>query len=260
MKASPTVPLRIRVTICALFFCSSSAWAADEIQVYTDDINEPGKAALELHTNYVVEGRKVANYEGELPPHHVLNINPEFSLGITKRVELGLYLPMAYDVGNSTAYSNGVKFRVKWLNADNPADLYYGVNFELGRTPLRVAEDKWNAEIRPIVGVERGLWAVAFNPILGFSVSGSSQKPEFEPAIKINRRISGDVAVGVEHYAGLGVIDHLSPARQQSHATYLVTDFHAGGFDFNLGLGRGWNEGDDKWTLKLIIGGIPLGK
>ncbi|MEW6312513.1 MAG: hypothetical protein AB1513_00450 [Pseudomonadota bacterium] len=242
-------------------FCIGTiAHAADEIQVYTDDINDPGKAALELHTNYVIEGRRDPSYPGELAPHHVFNLTPEFSYGVTRRFELGLYLPFSHDVGNSSGYSNGIKFRAKWLNVGEAGDGFYGVNFELSNSSSLVSEDRWNAEIRPIFGVAQGAWSFAVNPILGLSISGASQRPEFKPAVKIDRNISEDFKVGVEHYASLGLLDNMVGAHDQSHTTYLVTDFKAAGYDFNLGIGRGWRNADEQWTVKLIIGGIPLGE
>ena len=67
----------------------------DEIQVYTDDINEPGERGLELHVNTTPRGRKTPEYPGDLPPYRGLRLTPEFSWGLTKTLEAGLYLPMA---------------------------------------------------------------------------------------------------------------------------------------------------------------------
>lgn len=65
--------------------------AADEIQVYLDDINAPGEAALELSLNYVPKDRRTPDYPGEIPPHHVFRVMPEISLGLAPNWDLGLY-------------------------------------------------------------------------------------------------------------------------------------------------------------------------
>lgn len=245
----------VAVTLAALL-CCGTAYASDEIQVYTDDINAPGEFGLELHTNYVIKGRRDQKYEGELTPHHVLNLTPEFSYGVTKRFEVGLYLPFAYDVGSNSGYTNGIKFRAKWLEAEETSNIYYGINFELARNAVRAAEDRWSAEIRPIFGIRGNAWSFTVNPILDVAVSGSNHRPQFEPAVKLNRKISGDLELGVEHYSSLGPLNDLAGAKDQSHATFLVADFKAGGHDFNIGIGRGWRNSDEQWTLKLIVGGI----
>lgn len=259
MAANKTTYIKYLIIFTGLFAAldAGTCHASDEIQVYTGDINAPGEAALELHANYVMKGRREPNYPGELAPHHVFNLTPEFSYGLTQTLELGLYLPMAYDVGRSQALSNGIKFRGKWLKTEENAP-YYGINLELARNAKRVSEDKWTAEIRPIIGTESGNWSIAFNPILGVSLSGHDHRPEFEPALKINRKIANDFELGIEHYAGLGRLGNLAGAHAQSHATFLVSDFKAGGYEFNLGIGRGWRNSDEQWTIKLIIGGIDL--
>jgi hypothetical protein len=43
--------------------------APDEIQVYTEEMDNPGEFGLELHVNFVPKGEKIAPYAGaiELP-------------------------------------------------------------------------------------------------------------------------------------------------------------------------------------------------
>ena len=78
----------------ALGFALTTARAVmiDEIQVYTDDINAPGKFGLELHLNITLSGRRVPDYLGEITPHRGIGFSPEFSYGLTKDFEAGLYL------------------------------------------------------------------------------------------------------------------------------------------------------------------------
>src|ERR1700675_2958012 len=89
----------IRGLLCGLILIPSIAGAAlsDEIQVYTDDINAPGKFGLELHINTTPKGRRVPDYPGEVVPNHGLRITPEFSYGLTETWEAGLYIPTNRD-------------------------------------------------------------------------------------------------------------------------------------------------------------------
>jgi hypothetical protein len=231
--------------------------AYDEIQVYGSDINAPGQFGLEMHQNYVIDGRRKPEYRGELPPNHILAITPEFSYGLTRYVELGLYLPLSIDVDRNISYLDNAKLRTKFLNADDP-NFFYGLNIEVGMEPRRYADSRWNAEVRPIIGGTLGNWFVAFNPDLEISLSGNSQKPEFAPQIKLMRLLGNGTSVGVEHYTGLGTPDRISQLNQQGHTTYLVTDLTFGNIDVNIGIGHGWTGISDAWTAKVIIGGIPF--
>src|SRR4051812_44966973 len=78
----------------ALFVPRLCAVMIDEIQVYTDDINERGKFGVELHVNTTIDGRRVPDYPGEIVPHHGIRFTPEFSYGLSRDFEAGLYTPM----------------------------------------------------------------------------------------------------------------------------------------------------------------------
>ena len=83
-----------RLMACAVLgWMSPGALAApDEIQVYTEEMDEPGTFGLELHVNYVPDGRTQPTYEGEMKSNHRLQLTPEFSYGLSRTLEAGLYL------------------------------------------------------------------------------------------------------------------------------------------------------------------------
>ena len=54
-----------------------------------------GEFGLDVHTNYVISGDRPVGYPGTLSPLHTLRVTPEFSLGLTRAPELGVYLPLA---------------------------------------------------------------------------------------------------------------------------------------------------------------------
>lgn len=74
----------------------TTTWAntEDEIQVYNDAINAPGKFGLEIHSNYVFDGVQVPAYDGDAPSNGSLRETSEFSYGLSEKWEIGSYLPL----------------------------------------------------------------------------------------------------------------------------------------------------------------------
>lgn len=228
--------------------------AADEIQVYTEEMDDPGQFGIETHMNLAVRGSKVPAYPGEKPSNHMLQITPEFSYGVTKSLEAGLYVPFAIDPhGNS--YNNGLRFRLKTIAPrDDDSPYFWGMNTEVGYATRRVSESYWGMELRPIVGYRGHDWLVAFNPILDMSLSNNiSRQPNFEPALKITRKATTDLSAGVEYYGEYGPLRHILPAGERAHYLYAVMDFETNGMDINFGIGRGFDNAGDKWVAKAII-------
>lgn len=230
--------------------------APDEIQVYTDDINDPGEFGIELHVNYAVDGYRTPDYPGQLASHHVLQITPEFSYGISKNWEAGLYL-LAARGPDGNLYGNGIKPRLKYLHQSDDG-FFWGLNVEIGYTSIRVSENHYNLEMRPIVGWSNANWLFAVNPIIGAALSGNvSREPTFEPAFKISRLIGEGTHFGLEHYADVGAIHHSPAMNQQNHLLVAAFDMQKGPLDLNFGVGRGLTSVSEKWIAKLIVG-IPL--
>ncbi len=229
------------------------AAAPDEVQVYTDDVNEPGEFGLEIHANYVLDGFRTPAYAGQLPTHHVLQVTPEFSYGFAKNWDAGLYLLSAV-APDGNVYGNGAKLRVKYI-APAAGAFFWGLNMEIGNTSRRVSETNTNFELRPIIGWRGGKWLVSFNPIVGVAVSGNvSHEPSFKPALKVARTVGEGVRIGFEHYADMGGIHHIPPFNQQDQMLYAVVDIQKKAFDVNFGIGRGLTGASEQWVAKMIIG------
>ncbi|MEO7727762.1 MAG: hypothetical protein ABIS45_10960, partial [Burkholderiales bacterium] len=179
------------------------------------------------------------------------------SYGFAKNWDAGLYLLSAV-AADGKVYGNGAKLRVKYI-APAQGGLFWGVNFELGRTSKRVTESNTNIEIRPIIGWRNDNWLLSFNPIIGAAVAGDvSREPSFSPALKIGRKVGDGVQLGFEHYAELGGLHHIPAFNQQEHTFYGVVDVERKGFDLNFGIGRAVTGGTaDKWVAKVIFG-IPF--
>jgi len=259
MRRRLETSLRSALTIAAALACCVAAVAAaapEEIQVYLDDVNEPRELTLEMHANYVAEGFRTPDYPGQLPTHHVLQVTPEFSYGIAKNWDAGLYL-LSARASDGTLYGNGAKLRLKYV-APSTGAFFWGVNFELGRTSHRVTESNDNFELRPILGWRGGAWLVAINPIIDAALSGgTSREPVFAPALKVSRAVAEGVQLGIEHYAEAGPIHHIPDFNQQNHVLYGALDVQRGALDLNFGVGRGLTSASEKWVIKMIVG-IPL--
>ena len=251
---------RALFAIATAFACAglpAQAAMIDEIQVYTDDINKPGEFGLELHVNTTPKGRSTPDYPGEMTPHHGLRFTPEFSYGLTRDLEAGLYLPYARDAEGTTHFA-GPKLRLKWLplQVDENADGWFvGANFEYGQVAPAFEQSRYAIELRPIVGYRSKDWLLAANPILGWALTGPDHdgKPDFSPSVKVARTVAPGVALGAEYYAELGKVNHILPRAEQAHTLYFALYFDRKPWIFNVGIGRGLTAATDRWTLKTII-------
>lgn len=248
------------ILLPALTVAPAAQAASDEIQVYTEEMDEPGEFGLELHLNYVPKGRREAGYAGEMPSDRRLQITPEFSYGLTRSLEAGLYLPVAVD-RDQQLYGNGVRFRLKYIapreegaaNGDG-GGFFWGVNMEYGFSARRISQSQTGLELRPIIGYRTPNWLVSFNPILDTDLSGNDRyKPNFEPALKLTRTLREGVAAGFEYYGEYGPTRKLLPEQARTHYLYGVVDVDFKGFDMNFGIGRGLRNAEDEWIIKAII-------
>jgi len=155
MKPLEFVPLVLATGTLRL-----SAGLIDEIQVYADDINLPGKFGLELHLNTTPSGRATPEYPGEIVPRHGLRVTPELSFGLSRDFEAGPYLPLHRAAGG-TIDLPGAKLRLKWLPVQPAAKdcgWFGGVNTEVGWLQQRFEAARWGSEVRSIVGYRDPDW------------------------------------------------------------------------------------------------------
>lgn len=248
---------KIRLSLLLFILASTQVMAAsgDEIQVYDDEINQPGELGVEIHTNYVRSGDTSPAYPGEIPSHHNFRATPEFNYGLTRNVDGGVYIPTIRDADGSW-FVEGAKLRLKYMADKQEGGFYWGVNGELGHIAKRTEPERWNLEIRPIIGYRTGNWHLAANPIVGASLSGaSSHVPSLTPAYKINYRTGAETWVGIEHYIDGGPTNNLA---NQGQELYLAAETEIGGIGLNVGVGHGW-AGANNSTLKAIFN-VPLKK
>lgn len=235
--------------------------ADEEIQVYMDEIGAPGALGLDIHLNYVPDGRLRPDYPGQQPSDGRWRVTPEWGYAITPNLELGAYLPLATMDRDGHVEIGGAKGRIKFV-APRPAgrDWFWGLNFELGRVRRDLDINPWNAELKGILGVRKGPWTLAANLNLGWVVSGPQHGPlDVGIATKAAYRVSEDTAIGVENYNSLGTTRRLGRFSGNDQQTFLVLDQGFGRWDLNLGVGYGYGAPEDRWIVKAIVG-VPLGR
>ncbi len=238
----------------AVMLMPMPAWAiSDEIQVYTDDINEPGERGLELHVNTTPRGRNTPGYPGELPAYRGLRVTPEFSWGLTKTLEAGFYLPMATSA-QGDVYLGGAKVRLKWLPIRDHKGWYLGANGEISNMTKKFSESRVGTELRVMVGYRTENWLFGMNPILGWDLSpGYRGSPDATMTYKVARKVGDGISLGAEYYDGMGKLNNRLPLGQQDHTFYLVMDYDRKPWVFNFGIGHGLNSASDSWTVKAIF-------
>jgi hypothetical protein len=249
----------LAAALCGLTFRVSAA-LPDEIQVYDGEISEVGEFSVDLHLNYSFKGVLAPDFQGERITNHGLRITPEFNYGLTKTVDVGLYVPTIYTptYGYESA---GYKLRAKWLPLQEKNDDTFsaGVSVEYGSLKAGMEQPTKKIEYRFIVAKESSDWKLALNPILANNLSdGYSKTPEFRYSLQILKKRAGDISeVGFEYYHSMGTYNNFLPSNQQAKTIFLVMNFETklgwfNDWDFHWGIGRGWSSADP-WIMKMII-------
>ena len=243
------------LTWLAIGFCSglvprTARAQTDEIQVYTGDLETPGKFNLTVHVNYTPSGRTTATIAGGVVPQGSVNGAFEWAYGVSDWFEAGAYLPVFTFTRSGQVLLDGVKLRALFaVPRAASRRFFYGVNFELSRNSRAWDQSRYGGEIRPILGVRSGPWDFIANPILDTSFDGLSHL-DFAPAMRVAYNRGRNWAVAVEYYADFGEIDHFTEGER---TIFAVAD-HTGRFlDLETGIGFGFGSASDKVVLKTIV-------
>lgn len=241
--------------------CSSPARAADEeIQVYLNEINQPGQPGLDLHVNGVTSGVVAPDYPGGQSSLHRVRITPEFSYGLSDHFELGVYLPLATIDSTGQFRVDGWKVRMKWLGRHPEKGFYYGANYEVGRLDHHIDQNPWNNEIKLIGGWDSEKWIIGANLNFDFALSGPAKtQPGVQLATKVGYKLSRVTTIGIESYNGFGTVNDFGRLVGNDQATFVAIDTRISRWDLNLGLGKGYGSNRDNTIIKLVIG-VPIGK
>jgi hypothetical protein len=228
------------------------AQATDEIQVYNAGIAAVGQFTIQQHLNYIPLGLTDPPFPGGLVSNHSINGTPEFAYGVTDWWEVGLYLPFA--IQDRQFLSDSFKLRTLFVSPHaEQRDFFYGVNFEFSNTTPKFSQSRFGMEIRPIIGVRNADYEFIVNPIVDISF-GKYGEADFAPAVRLARKLGPDLFVGLEYYSDFGEIGNFAKLADQQHTLFAVTDFKAGVFDVNFGVGYGLTPGSDRFVVKTIVG------
>jgi hypothetical protein len=256
------IALADALAIALLLQAPARAALPDEIQVYVDDLNDPGRLGLQEHINTTPVGDAEPGYPGESLARHGTRFTSEFAYGLTRDLEAGVYLPVVMESGGDVRLA-GVKLRLKWVPvkpAGEDAGIFAGLNGELAQVAYRFDDNRRAFELRPMLGWRDAQWLLAVNPVLAFSLQGPDKghAPGFAPQFKIARTVAPGIATGIEYYTEPGPVTHFEPYSAQKNALFLAVDIDRKPWNVNVGIGRGLTASTDRWTVKLIID-IPLG-
>jgi hypothetical protein len=228
--------------------------APEEIQIYLDDLTAPGHFGLDVHNNYAWRASDRPDYDGARPPDHVYRLTPEFYYGLTPSFELGVYLLTAFDRGHD-GHVDGEKLRLKYVAPhDETRGAFWGLNLEVGRSDLAVAERPWNYELKAILGERFGRWLVAVNVNVDSALSSHGGPAALELDTRVGYAVSQLSQVAIEAYDELGPLSGPGSLPARSHVLYVVVDTDLRLCDLSVGLGRGLTAAADGWVAKAIIG------
>src|SRR5712692_9188399 len=234
----------------------------DELYIHLDDTTEKGKFGFEVISNYAISGPRVQSDSGLRATRHLLQLSPDISYGLTQNTQVDLQLFSSVGLEGQARMDGG---RVEILTVpirplDNDDGYWLGALFEVGHLPATLSTNRLDSEIKILFGVRKGRWTVGASPEFGFKVSGtgSGSQPDVEMKLKLAYRLDSGYSIGIEQYSDLGTTRKIGPLNQQSQQTFAVVDFKRKGWDFNIGIGRGWNDFSERWVVKTVIA-FPFG-
>jgi len=221
--------------------------------------------------------------------HRALTGETEFSYSPTEWYEIALTTPYAFardstsrsegtTVPNYAVQSGGFTFKQTFIQVDREErTVFFGlVARAMIMPPGTMAPDFWvpntnriggakapqfiqdsnahfGAMFTPIVGVHLPQdFEMIFNANVSFAVG--AQGSALEPSLRIVKRLSDTLDVGIEHFANLGPIGQVLPLNQQTQTLYAVADTKFKGFEFSFGVGYGLTAASKGPALKLTVG------
>jgi hypothetical protein len=249
--------LRTTCVFATLLFATTMparlAAQADEIQVYTGGLANPGVFNVTIHTNFTPNGGKNPSFPGGVTPNHSLNGVPEFAYGVSDWLEAGLYLPL-YSLDRDLGFSlDGFKLRALVARPHGDDRTFvYGLGFEYSVNAKRWDPNRISSEIRPIIGWHLNPVDMIVNPIFDTEYDGL-RNLVFAPSLRVAYNFKSTWAAALEEYADFGTVHAFASRSQQSHQIYGVIDHAGKTWDIEAGVGAGLTKVADKLTLKLII-------
>lgn len=203
--------------------------APEEIQVYLDELAEPGQFGLDLHTNAVLSAPPGS------PTFHQWRLTPELSDGFSPNWEAGLDVLSSGGpaISQGRPLSDGAKARFKWRPVPaSPESLwYFAFNWEVGQRAQRFDPDRSSTQLKLIETYRQGRWLTGVKLNLnGFlrahPQQASSSELHYRLSYQTGSEGNGPLALGIERYDTLGLL-HRNTALASPHTTsnFLMLDF-----------------------------------
>jgi hypothetical protein len=262
-KKDKAILSRVTASIGLLFaLASGSAYAVlqDEIQVYDDQINDPGQWGLQMHLNSTPSGPRYIPPQDGMVDTHGYRSTAEVSYGLTPTLEAGLYLPVVHGYYDGTQFA-GPRVRLKWIpqKAPDQGGVFYGLNVEVSDIKPIYEPTQQMVELRSIIGYKDEKWLWDVNPTLDYNLRPGYRQggPVFSPQFKVGRTILPGLMGGFEYYPVIGTLNGLYPYYQQNNVLFAALDVNMKPWVINFGVGKGLSQAADGWTIKAIID-IPL--
>ena len=237
------------VAAVALAVAPACAYAIEhEIRVHTDQIVDPGKRTVELHTNVGRPGKDDEDRE-----HRVVRVMPQLNYGFMRHWQVGIHLPLSHIAGN--VQWNGLRSELKYVAPhDKERGPYWGALGELMYSRELPEKGLWSTELTPIVGWRLGKWHVAFNPRFDLRLSGEGRELEFSPAAMVLFKLAERHEIGVEHHAELGPLKNFRATEQQKHVLFAAWHYKIGdSLNANVGIGRGLTDASESWVARMLL-------
>ena len=246
----------LRTTLAAFVFSITSNLALalpDELYVQMDETTKPGQFSIDVLSSYVLAGAAKPSSEALQPAFHLLQVSPDISYGIKENTQIDLQLFSSMGL-NGESRVDGARMELLDIpvhpETEGDEGLFLGELLEVGHLPPTYSNNNLDAEIKAVLGYRSGRLTFATNPEIGFKISGSgSSQPDISIKLKVAYQIDEKISCGMEHYGDLGQVNYPSPNRQLQQ-TFAVVDVKNDELSFNAGVGRGWNDYSNQWTIK----------
>ena len=226
---------------------------ADEIQVYTDDIDQPGEFGLELHVNTTPRGLRTPDFPGEVTPARGIRLTPELSWGLTRTLEAASTCLTCATRREHTSRARSCASSGCPCSRRSGTGWFGGLNAEYAWIAPELEQSTRALELRPIIGY-RGAVAAGGQPrsLAGrwpgpITTASRTSAPRSRSRARSHQASPGRRVLlragKVGNFLAHGALAHLP----------LALDYDRKPWAFNVGIGRGLNDATDRWTLKAIF-------
>jgi hypothetical protein len=253
LRRSSLVPVLL---VLALPAAPARALNFFELEVYPATTEGQGLHEVEVHTNYVPDGRRPTEEElegEEFRRQGLFRTSLEYNYGLTDKIDVAAYLDLAWPNGEGPQYA-GNRFRARGALFDQgrfPVDLGWYFEVELPQMDPATLE----LEFRPIISRDFGRFSIDLNPSFELPTVTSERRTfEFNYGARILYRLSPSLEPAIEFYGGIGEIRDVDPVKEQEHYIFpMLFGRIAQGLKFGVGPGFGLTQASDPVILRFDI-------